>query len=858
MRFFKKFILISFGLLVFIIFSLITFLKLYENEIYGYILYKINKQTNIDISCKETKLSLLQYFPNVAISFNTVKINFNHKFIPIKNDSIKPNDLLSADQIIIKISLFSLLKNPVIIKGIEIRNGSILAMENFNGDRNYILKNALSKNSRELVFQLENLILSDITFKYLNEKEKLYIHLNINNSYIRGTLQNQNLNFNTHSLLNKIFILSNGFKYNTNNNSNISFHFSSSPEIISLANGTLLFNNESFKFRGNYQLSKPYKYDITFYSSSIKATNIQNFGIHIPKQITILTGYYSLYLNIYGNNNSPIYFYVSTSIKKLSFKYKTYKLKNIRCKLNSKGQYTDRINSNITCQDLNGDLFNSTFNISKLTYCNLNDSLNGIGTLNIKCSDMNNFLSDSIINFASGEIHLSFTYKARVYSDFKNYLTEILNNSQISVANTKFTIYKNIYSFVNLNSDIISKGNKLNIYNFEAIINNNYIKFSGCAVDNESLIKNYFSKFSLTGNLSGRFLNLNNIITNNKSLSNSNSTIFINPQIHINVNASFDTLIFKSFRFDGYHSQFSFSDNLLLFSNIDATFCEGRIHNGTLHVKVDKNSISLSSNCNFNSINIETLFTKFFDFGQKEITSKNIKGKLTGDAFCKVLWENNLFSKDAFTGQINFELINGELNGFRPIYKLSKFIDLSELNRIKFKKITTKISVFNKTIIIPYVNLKNSAINLGLSGSHSLDNEYEYHFKVILSDLLNRKKSFNKKKENEYFQTEEDTLRIIYLKLKGDSIAYKFSYDGKQTMKAFSEKIKIEKNQIKKIFNEEFGLYKKDSTLKHDSYKHSNKSVIESEDIAKDKISSDTNKGIKKEKKKTKIEWKDE
>jgi hypothetical protein len=156
------------------------------------------------------------------------------------------------------------------------------------------------------------------------------------------------------------------------------------------------------------------------------------------------------------------------------------------------------------------------------------------------------------------------------------------------------------------------------------------------------------------------------------------------------------------------------------------------------------------------------------------------------------------------------------------------------------------------------MQLDNSALNLSMSGSHSFENEYEYHFKVILSNFLLKKQVDKVKNKREYFQTEKDTLRIIYLKLAGNSSSYKFTYDGKLALKAFSNNIKTEKNKFKKIFNDEFGLFKNDSSIINNTNKLKKKKNIDIEEIGIDKNQIEIDKKRKNEKEKNKIEWKDE
>jgi hypothetical protein len=858
MNILKKIIYVFIGFLFVLILIVSILLKYYEKEIYTYILEQINKNINTEISFQKTKLSLFQYFPNAAVTFYKVKIDINKSSSLVKIDTIDIHNCISSDEITIKINLLQLLKSPLIISGIEIKNGSILLLEDKFGYKNYQLKKNLSKNSNNLIFQVQKLTLKNINFKYLNERSNLYINTYIKSLNISGLLHNSNTNFKVRASVSYISILSYGSKFIWKLYTDISFYFASKTEIISLTDGELFFNHEKLRFKGYFFLKNSKKFDFAIQSQSLKFENLNKLNIHILKEIIISDGQFSLFMNLYCRNkiNSIINLYALAQIKNLSFKYKLYKLRNIDCKLSINATYDNNLKTSINFSSIKGNLYNSFFNIPTLKYNSLNDSLLANGSINFKCIDINNFINDTLINFSSGEIYSSFILNTRINKNFN--LLKMFEKSHVLITGINCSFLKNSYHVSNLNGKLVTSQDILYLTHLYTTINNNNISFEGYIPNYQIFFLDSFKKLEINGELKSKLLNINNFISNKNRNNNHNSLEFKNPAIQVKININVDKILFNNFIVNNYQSSLLFSQKSFALSNISANFCDGRITKGTINATVNPNLIILASTCDFKEINIEKFFKTFNDFGQKEITSNNIKGQLNGKVNYKIVWKNNNFLKKNFQGYIDFEVINGELNGFRPIYRLSKFIELSELNNIKFKEISNKILITNNIVHIPVMNLNNSALNLSLSGTHSLENKYEYHFKVILSNLLIKKLSSSKRQKFDTFLTEEDTLRMIYIKLQGDSNSYKFSYDSKIALKAFSDKIKNEKNQFKKILNEEFGIFNRDSTLKHDQFKSENKAIIESEDIKPIKNKFKNDKKSKMDKVKSKIEWKDD
>ncbi len=89
------------------------------------------------------------------------------------------------------------------------------------------------------------------------------------------------------------------------------------------------------------------------------------------------------------------------------------------------------------------------------------------------------------------------------------------------------------------------------------------------------------------------------------------------------------------------------------------------------------------------------------------------------------------------------------------------------------------------------MEVKSSAVDLSVNGKHSFYNDYEYHVKVLLSELLRKKRKKNKSSVTEFGSVQDDglgrtsmLLKIVY---KGEDI--KVSYDIKAAANEVKEKL---------------------------------------------------------------------
>jgi hypothetical protein len=151
------------------------------------------------------------------------------------------------------------------------------------------------------------------------------------------------------------------------------------------------------------------------------------------------------------------------------------------------------------------------------------------------------------------------------------------------------------------------------------------------------------------------------------------------------------------------------------------------------------------------------------------------------------------------------------------------------------------------------MSINSTAVNLNISGQHSFDNEYEYHFNMLLTDLLLPKKKL-KKSDEEFGKVEEENLNRtrIFVKMSGKDDKYKIAYDNRKAMEVFSGKMVEEKKRLKNILAEEFQLSKDTSVV---DQKQRKKFAIENEELMQKQEKDD----VKPTKKRTtSIEWKDE
>jgi hypothetical protein len=211
-------------------------------------------------------------------------------------------------------------------------------------------------------------------------------------------------------------------------------------------------------------------------------------------------------------------------------------------------------------------------------------------------------------------------------------------------------------------------------------------------------------------------------------------------------------------------------------------------------------------------VDVNEAFTTFHNFGQGFLKAENIAGSLSG-SISLVLPVDSLLRPDmsGLTAEGKYVLTDGALIDFDPVKALSSFISLSELENIKFSQLENDFFIRKSNFYVPVMDVSSSAVDLSVNGKHSFGNEYEYHVKMRLSEILSNKARKNRTLSDEFGEIEDDGLgrTSVLLKIVGKGEDVKVSYDMKAAGNQIVSEFRKEKQNLRTILNEEYRGYSK-------------------------------------------------
>ncbi len=263
-----------------------------------------------------------------------------------------------------------------------------------------------------------------------------------------------------------------------------------------------------------------------------------------------------------------------------------------------------------------------------------------------------------------------------------------------------------------------------------------------------------------------------------------------------------DTLLYQDVKVYGLRGKLEYRNPLLELKNLEFSTLEGKVRGAMTIRFVQQNELKIETYGEMEHINVNHLFRSFHDFNQEFIRAENLKGWLSGNiAFQAVFDSAGRVRPGTILSDGYLSLEKGELIDFEPLYKLSRFIRLSELKNIRFSKLENEIFISDSRVVIPEMKIESSAVDLDIAGTHYFDKHFEYRIRVYLSDYLSRK-ARKANKDNGLDIVEEPGTRntSLFLIYAGDARESKVSYDKKRTRRKISEEMKKEKEELKSLF----------------------------------------------------------
>jgi len=812
-------VILSFMLLLFIASQIL------QEKVAGIVLNSLNKNVSTKLEAGSFHLSFLKKFPKASLELRNVLVHSSERFDKASFGAIDTDTLLAAVVVSVEFRMSNILRSNYKIERIGAKSGVLHLFSDRAGKVNYEISSETdNQGTDDFAISLEKIYLTDIYSSYNNLSTELILKGNIESGHLKINISGDDIDFLAVADLKFTGIHLYNINITRPVEAQLDLSLKSSAKGVLFRKGKLSIDDYDFTLGGF--VSSDNILDLKLTGNNISISKIRNY---LPEKYFNYISKYnpsgtlvinSLFKGQLSRTSNP---HIETNciLKDGRITYGNRKLSVEN--LSFSGHYTNGARnrpetSSLIIKDIRMKLGSALYAGSFLMtrFNNPYAELSFSGT--VFPGEIREFFDLKALSSAGGSADVDFSLKSDSWPGKDVSLASILAlkpvgqirfNSFLLGLNHDSILVKQLTGDVSIASTTRSPG-------LDFIFNKQHIRLSGEFQNLPEWLAGGDVPVRGTADVAfSRFIP--EVFLKEDSPSVEETAFNLPDDVFLDLKFKADTLDYKTFSSRNISGSLNYKPRLLSFNSVNIESLEGSISgNGFITQNADKSFISKGS-FKFDDVDINRSFTTFKNFGQDFIKSENISGSLTGTL--TLLMPTDSLLKPiikSITAEGNYILNKGALIDFDPIKELSNFIELSELENIRFEEMKNDFFIRNNVVYTPQMEIRSSAADLTVSGNHDFDNKYEYHIKMLLSEILSKKHRKNKSNETEFGVIEDDGLgrTSILLKIEGNNEDVKVGYDFKAATAGVKNNMKKEKENLKSILNQEYGWFKTDSAPK--------------------------------------------
>jgi len=825
MNYFIKLLKIA-SILVAIVLMLMFFASLaMQNKVAGIVLNSLNRNISTRIEAESYRLSLLKRFPRATVTLKNPVVFSSPDFDHSAFSGINADTLLIAKSAFIDFKLIDLLKGEYTFTSMTIKSGRIMLLTDKDGRDNYDVsrKDEMTRDGSGTSLNLNRINLSDMKAEYNDRYADLTIGILIENGRIKSRITGNKIDFESNSDIRIEYFQLGKFAMSMNIPASLETGLNKNEKGVFFRNSTLGIKSWDFILTG-YVTSDNYL-DLAVSGKNVDIAEITRL---LPDKYRAIaldyhpSGILKLESTIKGkaSRKENPHYEITWSLKDANINYSRSDLKVDRFSFD--GSYsngagnkpeTSTLKINNFSTRLGGAEYKGSFSLSDFTRPEAVLTFNGT----LYPSELKEFLNLRHLDYTRGSVNLNLKFAGRLVKK-GNYgfsdMPDLNSTSEITFNSFGVKLNNRPVDLRDVNGGIIFSGKRATTRNLGFNLNGEKITLDG-SFDNlaawlvgqpVNLIGSATVKASSIK--PGTFIKPSPSPKENNGTNAAKAPVNFPGNVILTAGFEIDTLVYKTFIAERVSGLLKYKPKVLEISGLALNSQKGKIQgNGTVYQNSDKSVIG-KGNFTFSDLDVNEAFITFHNFGQNFLKAENIEGSLSG-SLSVLLPADSLLKPDvkAVTAEGKYQLTDGALIDFDPVKHLSSFIELSELENIKFDKLENDFFIRSNSLYIPQMDVKSSAVDLSVNGRHSFDNNYEYHVKLLLSAILSKKARINKSKASEFGEIADDGLgrTSLLLKLVGKGEDVKVSYDMQAAEMQIRDDIRRERQTLRDILNKEYG-----------------------------------------------------
>ncbi len=756
----------------------------------------LNEQLQVQVRVGQVHYSGLRSFPLIGLDLNNIRV--------AESFPAYAKDLVSAGNIRVRVNPFKLLGDQKELHSIEISNATIRVFDGVEGNRNYeVIATDEEEQSSALDLNFKRIELKQCRIIYQNEAESMSFNVMTHSLQASGNFSESkfNLKAKLYGLFDHLRLGGNSYLVGKHAGADLDVKVDRELSAYHIDKADVELEDLKLSTTGDILMIKD-KPDLDLQFES-KRLDIEGLTSLLPNDMRYQWRNWKSIGRISANGsvkgpidakNTPVVEMdlsmeevglkskeIDVAINNINFDGHVSNAKGGTYSIVGKFREARSRNSYLTC-DLNAEDLSSSVKLENI-----------LGEITL--SDFAPLLEEYGVYEISGALKTNLEVQVIYAQDIAMNQRGDIEINDLSFKTDKFPDVQSATFKGRMN------GFDLNDIQFNGVIGEDALLFEGDLKDFNGFYGDARPVF--TGDLTFQTLHLDPWFDNaedSTGVPTADLDMGYDAQIHLEGSAFY----WDKLKLQNVRSGLDLNHNGLSLSRAEYDAWNGT-HRSDLKFFVEDEYYVLAVQTTAEGFQLTRLFEEMENFDQEELTSGNISGKTDMDL-------DLLMKFNASFGAIEREVqsfakvhvTDGMIREYKPLESLSAFVELDELRSVEFEELQNDIETRHGIIYLPETDLKNSALNLTISGTHTFENYMDYHIKIQATELLAKKSKWVQNKQDKRLEEGRDGGLSAYVLMTGTPDDLKFKYDRRAAASEFKENFKKESKSFFKQIKRDF------------------------------------------------------
>ena len=807
------------GLFLVLFTTIFIVLKYYEDEIGAYAIKKLEDQITTEFTVGEVGLAFWKTFPNASVELTDVLIRENAQ---------RQDTLLFAQTLFLKFNLWDVVRGTYRVNELDVNEGGLFLEINDEKENNWEVWLESEGDSSNFEIDLEEISLTDVKVIYNDMPNQflldvLTIHTAGNGNF---SARNMDLDLSLDMFVERLVSKEDVYIEKQVVTGSVLMHANLDKNDFVFEPGEISCGDFQFTASGSVLDSGQLDFNVEAADQTIEQA-VEVLPASIRKAIYgyKMAGDFSGKAKIGREREAdPVLVEVDLKVQDGEFRIKDegVALENIATDFYYvRGGKKDRIEVKTFRCELDQSELKASGSIVGFETPRLDLKVSA----GMQLKDIRDFLDLKQVEVCEGtvtaEAALNGTLRY-IEADTSYNWRDILATGNARIEGASFKLGNSNRLFNSMNAEFSFDKQSAKIGNFSGSVNGSDFALTGALHNVVSFLFEPNARIFLDANLKSGLIDFTQLVEEETSTTNESDYELLFPALlDFNLNCSIDKFVFRKFEALGVKGVATLNEGKLTIDPVTLQTANGRLSAQLVLEPISSTAYRMNCLADVKDIHIDQVFTEFENFGQTFIQDKHLKGIANATVQFRALLTNALeLPSDKIESVVDLSIENGELNNFETLQEIAvylrnnkwvaPFVDedrfAERMRNVKFSKLENVIEIRNRIVTIPLMDVKSSAMDISAKGTHTFDHAIDYAVGFNLRDLLVRK-------EKDWTEVDDGLGKSMYISMKGTVDNPIYSVDRELAKEIRKEAMEAEKQNVKSLLKEEFGLFKKDKSV---------------------------------------------